>query len=304
MTFESWWLSYVGMKTMMIYPGKTISRIAACWLVAVGIGLLLCIGCSESAANKSAGKARVLRLATTTSTRDSGLLDELLPVFETQCNSRVDVIAVGTGAALKLGERGDADVVMVHARKAELAFMDAGHGTRHEEFMCSEFVLLGPGDDPAQIRDCEPLEALQRIAKTKQRFVSRGDDSGTHKREMDLWDASGGRPVWEAYLECGQGMGPTLMMADQKQTYVLADMGTYLMFREKIELVPLVAGAECLHNPYAAIVVNSEKHSKINASLANAFVDFLVAAETQQLIAGYRVSNQQSFYPTRLSATK
>jgi tungstate transport system substrate-binding protein len=227
-------------------------------------------------------------------------LDELLPAFEKAQNCRVDVVAVGTGAALKLGEAGDADVVLVHARKAEEAFMEAQHGIRREEFMYNDFVLLGPKDDPATIRDVEPIEALKNIATGKHRFISRGDDSGTHKREMALWKQAGGRPAWHDYIESGQGMGPTLVIADEMQAYVLADMGTYLNFKDKIEIVPLAAAAASLRNPYAAIVVNPAKHEKIDERLANAFVDFLISVDAQRLIGDYRVGGQQLFHPTRL----
>ena len=242
----------------------------------------------------------VLRLATTTSTRDSGLLDVLLPVFEKAQGCRVDVVAVGSGAALKLGEAGDADVLLVHARKSEEEFMAARHGIRHEEFMYNDFVLLGPPSDPAKIRDLDPVKGLQKIAAGKHTFVSRGDDSGTHKQELGLWKMAGGRPEWDNYLESGQGMGPTLVIADEKRGYVLADRGTYLSFRDKLELVPLAAAAKCLRNPYAAIVVNPDKHPKINARLANTLVDFLISDEGQRLIAGYKISGQQLFHPTRI----
>lgn len=264
--------------------------------------IVLTIGCSPNG-RTAARRGDVLRLATTTSTRDSGLLEVLLPVFEQRRQCRVDVIAVGTGAALKLGERGDADVVIVHARRAEEAFMRAGHGTRHEEFMYNDFVILGPATDPAAIRSCDPVEAIKRIARSNQRFVSRGDDSGTHKREVILWAKAGGRAEWDEYIESGQGMGPTLVMADQKQAYVLVDTGTYLRFQDKIELIPLAAAATSLRNPYAAIVVDAEKLPIMNESLAAAFVDFLISSETQQLIASYRISGRRLFHPTRLSET-
>jgi tungstate transport system substrate-binding protein len=266
----------------------------------LGTGLLLLAGCSGNVESPQQGSRRtVLRLATTTSTRDSGLLDELLPVFEKSHGCRVDVIAVGTGAALKLGEVGDADVVLVHARTAEEAFMQAKHGIRHEEFMYNDFVLLGPKDDSARIRDMEPSAALRQIAEGKCPFVSRGDDSGTHKRELRLWERAGGRPAWDDYVECGQGMGPTLVMADEKQGYVLADGGTYLRFQDKITLVPLAAAAKSLRNPYAAIVVNPEKHEKINVKVANALVDFLISGKAQRLVSDYQVSGQRLFHPTR-----
>ena len=267
---------------------------AICSLLVLGI-VWVQPGCSSPRAADS----RLLRLATTTSTRDSGLLDELLSVFERQRACQVDVIAVGTGAALKLGESGEADVVLVHARRAELDFMRAGHGIRHEEFMYNEFVLLGPPSDPAKIRGRDPAAAMKEIADRGHRFVSRGDDSGTHKRELQLWESVGGRPSWEAYWDSGQGMGPTLVMADEKKGYVLADMGTYLRMQDKVELVPLARGGS-LRNPYAVMVVHPGKNSRINAGLADAFVEFLLSPRTQQMIAEYRVSGRSLFYPTRL----
>lgn len=279
---------------------KTTCRIPQYRTFAATLALgILVLGC---AGKEGQPAKRVLRLATTTSTRDSGLLDKLLPDFEKSNRCRVDVVAVGTGAALKLGEAGDADVVMVHARKAEEAFMEAKHGVRHEEFMYNDFTLLGPKDDPAKIRDVDPVEALKKVAAGKHKFVSRGDDSGTHKRELSLWEKAAVEPTWDDYIESGQGMGPTLAMADELRGYILADMGTYLNFREIIDLVPLAASAESLRNPYAAMVVNPDKHEKIDVELANALVDFLISEETQQRIADYRIAGQQLFYPTRLDS--
>jgi len=273
-------------------------------LFAVCLGVSLFLGCSGSQDRddefKEGAKTTVLRLATTTSTRDSGLLDELLPPFRRAKNCRVDVIAVGTGAALRLGETGEVDVVMVHARKAEESFMAAKHGIRHEEFMYNNFVILGPPNDPAEIRDVDPIESIKKIAAADAIFISRGDDSGTHKRELSLWEEAGKQPDWANYFESGQGMGPTLTMADEKQGYVLADMGTYLNLKEKIVLVPLAAADDSLRNPYAAIVVNPTKNDKVKSDLADQFVDYLISKETQQLIAEFKVADQQLFTPTRL----
>ncbi len=166
---------------------------------------------STSESDRAGG---VLRLASTTSTRDSGLFDVLLPPFEAEHKCRIDVIAVGTGAALKLGESGDVDAVLVHARAAEEAFMEAGHGIRHEPVMHNFFIIVGPQDDPAGISGLSADQALQQIAAKRQAFVSRGDDSGTHKMELGIWKLSGERPAWDGYLEAGQGMGPTLVIAD------------------------------------------------------------------------------------------
>jgi len=278
--------------------------------------LLLLAGCSEpthraSPKEKSDASAKtgsesgssgrsVLRLATTTSTRDSGLLDVLVSVFEKTSTCRVDVIAVGTGAALKLGKSGDVDAVLVHARSAEEAFMNDGHGIRHEPVMHNYFLIAGPADDPAGARGCDAAVALKKIAAERRRFVSRGDDSGTHKRERSLWKTAGGRPEWEGYFESGQGMGPTLVMADEMNAYVLTDESTWLKQSSKFRLVPLVTEATGLRNPYSVMVVNPKKHPSVNSNLAGAFVDWLISAQGQQLIAEYRINGQVLFYADRL----
>lgn len=243
----------------------------------------------------------VLKLATTTSTRDSGLLDVINPVFEKEQGVRIDVIAVGTGAALKLGEAGDVDVVLVHARPAEDAFMQAGHGVRREDVMYNTFEILGPPSDPAGIKGLGAVEALQKIAAGSQPFVSRGDDSGTHKKERALWEKAGGLTEWSGYAESGQGMGPTLTMADQMKAYTLSDRGTYLAFRDKIELVPLTATSEELKNPYGVIVVNPNKNDQIRDDLANAYAEFLIAPKTQRMIRDFKIAGEQLFYPVHLS---
>lgn len=258
--------------------------------------LLVGGGCGS----KSSSKQQRLRLATTTSTRDSGLLDRLLPVFQDQHNIRVNLLASGTGKALKLGEMGDVDVLLVHARQAEEVFMAAGHGVRREELMHNSFELLGPAADPAGVRDLEIDEALQRIASSALPFISRGDDSGTHKRELQLWEGVGIRPSWPAYTETGQGMGATLTIADEKSAYVLADRGTFLNFRDKIDLVPLAASSEKLRNPYGIIVVNPAEHPAVRDELAHKFVDFIISPTAQQIIADYRVAGEPLFVPLRL----
>ena len=263
-------------------------------------GLSMLAACGRNAGEHVSKPRNVLRMAVTTSTRDSGLLDQLVPIFEQQQGARVDVIAVGTGAALKLGEAGDVDVVLVHAREAEEAFMAAGHGVRHEEVMYNEFEILGPAEDLAEIRGLTPTAALQQIAARGATFVSRGDNSGTHQRELKLWANAQGRPNWKEYIESGQGMGATLLMADQKNAYVLTDHGTYLNLKRKIRLLPLVNSSPELQNPYGIIVVDPNKHSTINAALADAFVDFLVAEEVQRRIRDYRVDGEPLFHPLRL----
>ena len=253
---------------------------------------LLAFGCAKTETNQA-----ILRLAVTTSTRDSGILDVLLPVFENQRQVRVDAIAVGTGAALKLGESGDVDVILVHARAAEAAFMAAEHGIRREDLMYNTFELLGPREDPAGIRGMGATEALQKIESRQKRFVSRGDQSGTHLRERKLWQAGGDFQAWDGYLETGQGMGMTLSIADQLGAYVLCDRGTYLNFKNKIQLVPLAAQTQELLNPYGIIVVNPKRHAKINRELAQAFVDFAISSEAQQSIRDYQVDGESLFYP-------
>ncbi|MFP6764965.1 MAG: substrate-binding domain-containing protein [Planctomycetaceae bacterium] len=244
----------------------------------------------------------VLRLASTTSTRDSGLLDLLLPIFEQAHDCRVDLLAMGTGAALKTGQTGDVDVLLVHARAAEETFMTAGHGIRHEPVMHNSFLIVGPAGDPANVSESDVIAALQAISTGGHRYLSRGDDSGTHQREQSLWERAGGRPDWNRYLESGQGMGPTLVMADELQAYVLVDHGTWLKQAEKLELVPVVTEGQSLENPYAAIVVNPRNHSAVNTRLASLFVDFLISEQTQKLIMEYTIRGQTLFYPDRMNA--
>lgn len=256
------------------------------------LGVCLLLGCRDASQAPTGG---VLRLATTTSAKDSGLLDELLPLFEAQQNCRVDVLAVGTGAALRLGELGEVDALVVHAPQAELALMEAGHGSRREAVMVNYFVVLGPEADPAGIRGCEPALALRKIQEQGLTFVSRGDRSGTHQRESALWEAAGGLKKWSGYQETGEGMGHTLTVADQLQGYVLADQGTYLKFRDKISLVSLLPESKDLVNPYSVIAVQPAKHDGINEVLATALIEFLISAETQRMINDYRVSGQPLF---------
>lgn len=242
----------------------------------------------------------VLKVASTTSTRDSGLLEVLLPEFEKTNSCRVDVIAVGTGAALKLGEAGDVDAVLVHARSAEKAFMTAGHGVRHEPIMHNFFIIAGPADDPADATGTDAVAALKKISEGQHRFVSRGDDSGTHKREQSLWLKLGGRPDWDNFVESGQGMGPTLIMADEMNAYVLTDEGTWQKQSGTFQLAPLVRAADDLKNPYAVMVVNPEKHPAVNSDLANRFADFLISEQAQHLIADYEINGQRLFHADRL----
>ena len=240
-----------------------------------------------------------LILATTTSTEDSGLLDFILPNFTDQYNAQVDVIAVGTGQALALGETGDADVLLVHAREREEAFVAEGHGTARYDVMDNDFVIIGPEDDPASVKGLEKAaEAFAQIASREQPFVSRGDDSGTHTKERAIWEAAGMTPEGGWYLAAGQGMGAVLNMSEELQAYTLSDRATFLARRaENLALVILLEGDPILFNPYGVIPVNPEKHPGVNAELAQQFVDWLLSVETQGLILTYEVNGERLFTP-------
>ncbi|MFQ5893196.1 MAG: substrate-binding domain-containing protein [Nitrospinota bacterium] len=248
----------------------------------------------------SAGQAAErLKLATTTSTENSGLLDVLIPPFEKRFGVRVDVIPVGTGKALKLGSMGDVDVVMVHARSAEEQFVAEGYGVNRRDLMYNDFVLLGPPADPAKLKGAKTLrEALRRLARGKAPFLSRGDDSGTHKKERQLWKAAGLTPAGPWYLETGRGMGDTLVTADEKQGYVLVDRGTYLAMRGKLGLEVVFEGDEGLANPYGVIAVNPARHPHVNYVMAMAFIGWLTSPEGQKIIGAFRKGGKTLFHPT------
>ncbi len=278
------------------------------WLVLMtwlgALGLVSCRpGTASTPTQPSAAEGQALVLATTTSTYDSGLLDYLLPDFERQYGVQVKVVAVGTGQALQLARDGNADVVLVHARDLEDAFMAEGYGIRREDVMYNDFVVLGPPDDPAGIKGLNSApEAFRRIAAAQVPFVSRGDQSGTHHKELRLWEAAGITPQGDWYLEAGQGMGAVLTMADELGAYTLSDRGTYLARRTSgsgLRLKILVEGDPVLFNPYGVIVVNPERFPQRNIELAQRFVDWLIAVPTQERIAGFGVEQfgQPLFMP-------
>ena len=243
------------------------------------------------------GETPHLRLATTTSTDDSGLLDVLLPPFEEREGVKVDRIAVGTGRALALAERGDADLLLVHARAREDAFVAAGWGIDRRDVMGNDFVIAGPPDDPAGIKgSSDAAAALRRLATVEATFISRGDDSGTHARELMLWEAAGLEPNWPGYAEAGQGMGSCLNIADERRAYVLTDRGTFLSFGKKVELAVLVEGDPALRNPYGAILVNPERHPHVKIDLARKLLDYLTSPEGQARIDAFRVDGQVLFH--------
>ncbi|MFU8856412.1 MAG: substrate-binding domain-containing protein [Deferrisomatales bacterium] len=239
-----------------------------------------------------------LRLSTTTSTENSGLLKVLLPPFEAANNVKVDVIAVGTGKALKLGENGDVDVVFTHDPGLEDQFMAAGFGANREKVMHNDFVVVGPAADPAGLKAVKTAaEAFQRLAEGKASFISRGDESGTHQKEKALWKAAGIEPKGAWYVPAGQGMGEVLNMADEKRGYALTDRGTYIAYQSKIELPILFEGDPVLFNPYSIMAVNPAKHPHAQYDLAKKLVEFVVSREGQKLIAGYALHGQQLFFP-------
>lgn len=269
-------------------------------LLLLTLALAACGGAGTPAAEAPAdtpteaapAEPQVLRLATTTSTDDSGLLNYILPDFESKYNATVEVVAVGTGQALELGANGDADVVLVHARSREDQFVADGNGTARYDVMYNDFVIIGPAADPAGIAGgSDAAAALTAIASSESTFVSRGDDSGTHTKELSVWAAAGIEPAGDWYQSAGQGMGEVITIANEQQAYTLSDRATYLARKlEGLDLEIVVEGDAVLFNPYGVIPVNPEKHEGINAELAMQFVEWLTSVETQELIGTFGVA--------------
>jgi len=248
-----------------------------------------------------AAAEEVLTMATTTSTENSGLLAELIPPFKEKFDVRVDVVAVGTGAAIELGRNGDADIIFVHAREAEDEFLANGYGVNRRDVMYNDFVILGPASDPAEIRDTKNAEAaLEKIAAAKAEFVSRGDNSGTHKKELSLWDSAETKPEGNWYLESGQGMGPSINMADERQAYILVDRGTFLAYSGDIELEIVNSGDPALFNPYGIISINPAVHNHVNYQMAMAFTGYITSQQGQSIINNYMRHQGQLFYPSAI----
>jgi tungstate transport system substrate-binding protein len=239
-----------------------------------------------------------LRMSTTTSTEASGLLPVLLAPFEKANNVKVDVIAVGTGKALKLGENGDVDVVFVHARAAEDKFVAQGYGVDRRDVMYNDFVIVGPKNDPAKLKEAKTaVGAFKRLAEGKADFISRADDSGTDKKEKQLWKAAGITPKGKWYVEAGRGMGAVLQMAFEKKAYTLSDRGTFIAYEGKIDLVILFQGDKALFNPYGVIAVNPKKYPKANYKMAEKFINYVTGPEGQKVIADYKKNGKQLFFP-------
>lgn len=238
-----------------------------------------------------------LKLATTTSIDNSGLLNVLLVPFEQIFNVKVDVIAVGSGQALKLGERGDVDAVIVHDPDAELEFVSAGFGIERHEIAWNDFVIVGPANDPAKIKGKDVIKSFQTIFQKRMMFVSRGDESGTHKKEASLWKLTGIAPSDNWYLETEQGMGQTLIITDEKNGYCLTDRATYLFLRKKLKLVILCEGDKQLYNPSSIIAVNPFKHPNVNIAYTMAFIGWLTSPHGQKIIRDYKKDNLLLFHP-------
>src|SRR5262249_2264546 len=244
---------------------------------------------------------RFITVASTTSTEQSGLFKHILPIFEKKTGIKVRVVALGTGQALDLARRGDADVVFVHARAAEEKFLAEGHGVKRYPVMYNDFVLIGPKSDPAKVAGGKDIvEALKKLQSAQAPFVSRGDRSGTHMAELDLWKVSGididkAKGPW--YRDVGQGMGPALNTAASMNAYILADRGTWLAFKNRGDLEILVQGDKRLFNQYGVMLVNPDKHPNAKKKLGQTFIDWLVSPEGQKAIAGYKIGGEQLFFP-------
>ncbi len=246
----------------------------------------------------SASAVEHLKLSTTTSTENSGLLAVLNPAFEAVYGVKVDVIAVGTGKALKLGSRGDVDVVFVHAPAAELKYVEQGDFIDRQAVMHNDFVLIGPATDIANVAEAtSAVDALARLMNSKARFVSRGDDSGTHKKELALWKAAGVSPKGGWYIQAGQGMGAVIKMADEMRAYTLTDRGTQIAFAEKVDLRVLYEGDERLFNPYHIMAVNPKRHGHVNYALATQYIQFVNSEQGQSIIRDFKMLGQPLFYP-------
>ncbi len=253
------------------------------------------------AALPAAAQDKYIVVASTTSTEQSGLFGYLLPVFQKRTGIQVRVVALGTGQALDLARRGDADVVFVHARSAEEKFLAEGHGVKRFDVMYNDFVLIGPKSDPAKVSGSgDILEGLRKIRAAGAPFVSRGDKSGTHIAEIDLWKLAGIDIATEKgpwYRDTGQGMGPALNTASAMNAYILSDRGTWISFKNRGELAVAVEGDKRLFNQYGVMLVNPAKHPNVKKDLGQAFVDWVISPQGQNTIAEYKIGGEQLFFP-------
>ncbi len=239
-----------------------------------------------------------LILATTTSVQDSGLLDIIIPIFESRYGYNVKVLAVGSGEALKMGERGDADILLVHDPISEQNFMKKGFGKVRKKIMHNDFILLGPREDPAKVKGLSIFEAFRRISQTESLFVSRADKSGTNKKELEIWKNAGIKPQKKWYLEVGQGMGICLRIASEREGYILSDRATYTALKKSLNLRIMVDGEKILFNPYHLIIVNPKKFSNINYEASQDFMKFITSKKVKKIIDNFGVDKygEQLFY--------
>lgn len=239
-----------------------------------------------------------ITVASTTSTEASGLFDHILPIFEEETGIEVRVIAQGTGQALDTGRRGDADVVFVHAEPAEIEFVEEGYGVERVEVMYNDFIIVGPGNDPAGLADGDDaIAAFSAIAETEAPFASRGDDSGTHQAELMLWNEAGIEPGSAWYRELGSGMGPTLNTAAEMPAYTMSDRATWISFENRRDLEILVEGDPRLFNQYGVILADPGRHEHVKAEEGQAFIDWLVSGDGQRAIGSYELGGEQLFFP-------
>ncbi|MEY4747793.1 MAG: hypothetical protein RIQ60_7 [Pseudomonadota bacterium] len=262
--------------------------------------LALAAGALLGAAGLAGAQEKFIVVASTTSTEQSGLFGHLLPQYKAASGVEVRVVALGTGQALDMGRRGDADVVFVHDQAAEEKFLAEGWGVRRYPVMYNDFVLVGPAGDPAKVKGKDIVAGLQKLAAAKVPFISRGDKSGTHAAELRYWkqagvDLAAARPA--DYRECGCGMGPALNMASSTNAYVLTDRGTWLSFKNRGDLAVLVEGDNRLFNQYGVMLVNPAKHAHVKQAAGQAFIDWVVSPAGQSAIASYRIGGEQLFFP-------
>jgi tungstate transport system substrate-binding protein len=265
------------------------------------VGLIRIAALALAFAGAVQGQDKFITVASTTSTEQSGLFRHLLPIFEKKTGIQVRVVAVGTGQALDIGRRGDADVLLVHAKPLEEKFIAEGYGVKRQDVMYNDFVLIGPKSDPARVAGThDVVAAFRQVKETKSPFVSRGDRSGTHFAELEIWklagiDIAGEKGAW--YRDTGQGMGPALNTAAAMNAYILSDRGTWLSFKNRGELAIAVEGDRRLFNQYGVMLVNPARHAHVKAAMGQAFIDWLLSSEGQQAIADYKINGQQLFFP-------
>lgn len=272
-------------------------------VVSILLVLTLLVGCSpntseqpeENGGDVNRGEEKIggsIILSTTTSTQDSGLLDFLLPKLTEDTGIEVKVVAVGTGQALQMGKDGDADILLVHAKASEEEFVSEGHGVERKDVMYNDFILVGPQNDPLKLKEKSPndiVAGLTTISENQYEFISRGDNSGTHKKELELWSVAGIEPEGDWYISAGSGMGDVLRIATEKQGYTLTDRATYLNLRDTLELDIIIENDDNMFNQYGIIPVNPEKNDNINAEGARAFMDWMLSEKGQELIGEYGI---------------